>query len=109
MVAAMLTLPGCSSAPKADWEGRVGTFTFDQAVLELGPPDRETRLENGTRVGEWLVRRNPTVSFGVGTGFSGGATSVGVGQSVSSAPSGRYLRLQFDGEGTLEEWGTVKR
>ena len=100
---------GCSSAPKADWDARVGAFTYDQAVLELGPPDRETRLDDGSRVGEWFLKRNATVSFGIGTGYHGGNTGVGVGQTVSSPPSGKFLRLRFDSQGELAEWSRVTR
>jgi hypothetical protein len=49
-------LAGCATQ-KIDWASRVGNYTFDQAVLELGPPDKQARLEDGTIVAEWLTRR----------------------------------------------------
>src|SRR3990172_9124999 len=47
---------GCATR-KMDWAGRVGSYTFDQAVLELGPPDKQAKLTDGTTVAEWLTRR----------------------------------------------------
>jgi len=99
----------CASTPKVDWESRVGTYTFDQAVLELGPPERASDLSDGTKVAEWFLKRGSSMSIGVGTGFYGSSSRVGVGQSVSSVPSGQYLRLVFDAGGVLSRWEKVWR
>ena len=40
-------LAGCVTQ-KIDWAARVGHFTFDQAVLEFGPPDKHAKLDDGT-------------------------------------------------------------
>ena len=100
---------GCASKPKADWNTRVGTFTYDQAVLELGPPSAQTRLEDGTTVAEWFLSHGSQFSFGVGTGFYGSSGGVGVGQSVTTTPPGNYLRLVFGPDGILKRWEKVKR
>src|SRR5437868_4861802 len=47
---------GCAT-PKFDWNPRVGIYTYDQAVLDMGPPDRKEKLTDGTVVAEWLVHR----------------------------------------------------
>ena len=99
----------CASTPKVDWESRVGNYTFDQAVLDMGPPERSSDLSDGSKVADWFLRRGSTMSFGVGTGYYGGGSSVGVGQSVSSGRSGQYLRLTFDPEGVLAAWEKVWR
>jgi hypothetical protein len=52
----MLFACGCATA-RIDWDSRVGNYTYDQAVLELGPPDKESTLQNGIRVAEWMTRR----------------------------------------------------
>ena len=49
-----LFLAGCVTTPKIDWQARVGTYTYDQAVIEFGPPDKKAKLSDGTTVGEWL-------------------------------------------------------
>lgn len=96
----------CATAPKIDWASRVGTYTYDQAVLELGPPDKSAELTDGTLIAEWYSRRasGPAFSFGVGTGFSGRSTGVSVGQSVTTTPAPGQLRLTFDRDRKLVTW-----
>jgi hypothetical protein len=53
---------GCSST-KALWNSRIGVYTFDQAVMELGPPDKAATLKDGTMVAEWLTRRGRPGGF----------------------------------------------
>ncbi len=107
---------GCASGPKTsvkdiDWRSRIGTYTYEQALAELGEPNVIGESSEG-RTAEWVLRRSPAVSFGfgLGTGSSGQHTStgVGVGTSVSPPPSGEYLRLRFDKDDKLAEWSKVK-
>ena len=49
-----LTLAGCATTPKIDWQSRVGAYTYDQAITELGPPDKAAKLTTGATVAEWL-------------------------------------------------------
>ena len=101
--------PGCASTPKPDWDQRVGNFTFDDAVHELGPPASSIRLEDGTTVAEWFLKYGSQMSFGFGTGFyGGGGGAVGVGQTVSTPPKGHFLRLTFGPDGKLRSWEKVK-
>ena len=104
-----LLLAGCASTPKADWNSRVGNYTYDQAVAELGPPDKSAKLSDGSTVAEWFIKRSSSVSFGVGTGFYSGGSSVGVGHTVATSPSGEYLRLTFGADGQLAGWERVRR
>ena len=86
----------------------MGVFTYDQAVAEMGPPDKSAQLSDGSPVAEWFIKPNSSMSFGVGTGFYGGSTAVGVGQSVRTSPSGQYLRLTFGPDGKLTQWERVR-
>jgi hypothetical protein len=99
---------GCASKPRADWNSRVGNFTYDQTVAEMGPPDKSAKLSDGSTVAEWFLKQSSAVSFGVGTGFYSGGTSVGVGQSIGSSATGQYLRLTFSTEGKLTKWERVR-
>ena len=56
LFAAALMLTGCATN-KIDWNTRVGNYTFDDAVAELGVPDRQATLTDGSIVAEWLQRR----------------------------------------------------
>ena len=105
MALAALLLAGCASAPKIDWKARVGNYTYDQAVAELGPPDKSTTLADGTIVADWLTRRAQTVSapepylLPSGTYF-GPLTPM---YSETTVPA-QYLRLTFGADGKLKSW-----
>ena len=86
---------GCQTTQPIDWQSRVGTYTFDQAVTELGPPDKQTALSDGKLVAQWITHRYGGSSFSVGTGFYTGPVGVGVGQTTGSAYPDRILTLTF--------------
>jgi hypothetical protein len=102
-------IAGCASTPKVDWDARVGSFTYDEAVRELGPPEGVAGTSDGGTVAEWFLKRNPTFSFGMGTGTYGYHGGVGVGQSVTTGGSGQYLRLIFDATQRLVRWERINR
>jgi hypothetical protein len=115
IVLALLT-GSCASGPKAnikniDWRSRIGTYTYEEALAELGEPDVVGEAGEGM-IAEWVLRRSPMVSFGFGFGGSGyghhTSTGVGVGTSVSPPPSGEYLHLRFDKDDKLAEWARVR-
>src|ERR1051326_6443412 len=84
---------GCQTAPKIDWDSRVGTHTYDQAVSDLGPPDKSAKLSDGKTVAEWISRRSDGMTFGLGTGFYGCHSAVRVGLRIGSGAGYRVLRL----------------
>jgi uncharacterized membrane protein YedE/YeeE len=101
-----LIVAGCTSTPPVDWNSRIGNYTFDQAVAELGPPDKTAKLSDGKTVADWIKHSHGGgVSFGMGTGFySGGGTAVGTGVSTSSGYPDKVLRLTFGPDGKLLEF-----
>jgi hypothetical protein len=62
LVVGACLLMGCASN-RAAWDARVGVFSFDDAVAELGPPDKEAVLSDGSRVAEWMTRRGERGGF----------------------------------------------
>lgn len=112
-------LVGCATTPKIDWASRIGNYTHDQAVTELGPPDKSAKLTDGTTVAEWLTRR----------GYSGGYSSFDYGFNYGpdcgrwphyyygpiihhfyEPPSpDDYLRLTFGPDGKLKDWKRVRK
>jgi hypothetical protein len=104
LLLAIAFVTGCKSAPQVDWNSRVGSYTYDQAVTELGPPDKQAKLDNGETVSEWVVQRGGESGFSVGTGFVSGPVGVGVGQSVGSGNPDRVLKLTFGTDGKLAAW-----
>ncbi len=92
---AVALMAGCKTTKPVDWNARVGSYTFDQAVTDLGPPDKQTTLSDGQLVAQWITHRNGGSSFSVGTGFYTGGVGVGVGQTTGSAYPDRILTLTF--------------
>ncbi|HWI59894.1 MAG TPA: hypothetical protein VNZ22_21875 [Bacillota bacterium] len=100
-----LLLAGCATA-RVDWKSRIGNYTYDQAVLELGPPDKYAKLNDGTAVAEWLTRHSYTYAsspFAAGM-YPGwyGPPYAGYAD-VYTSPS-YYLRLIFSPDGRLTAW-----
>ncbi len=92
-------LAGCATH-RVDWAARVGHYTYEQAVVDMGPPDKQAKLNDGTIVAEWLINRgyaytytspNPYPLF-----YPGPLTTY-------TAPS-QFLRLTFDPDGQLTNW-----
>jgi hypothetical protein len=102
MMASAISFFGCASS-KVAWAGRVGNYTFDQAVQELGPPERSAKLADGRTVSEWLLYRGSSSrTYHVTPGYYGGLYHY----NDSQFPD-RFLRLTFSPEGRLEDWKRV--
>jgi hypothetical protein len=99
-----LWLAGCAS-PQVDWAARVGHYSYDQAVMEMGPPDKQAKLEDGTIVAEWLVNRGTTYVYGTGDPYWPYAGGTATAQTTPS----RYVRLTFGANGQLTAWKKVYR
>jgi hypothetical protein len=95
---------GCKSTPKIDWNTRVGTYTYNEAVADMGPPDKSAELSDGTLVAEWITGRRSSSGFSIGTGVYGGHGGVSVGQTVGGGGGNKVLRLVFDQEKRLKTW-----
>ena len=101
---ATLVFAGCATGPKIDWTARIGHFTYDQAVLELGPPDKEAKLDSGIIVANWITRRGYTYATG-GAMVYGNYPGTVVVPSYNQGYSPTYfLRLTFGADGKLTEW-----
>jgi len=102
----VLLIVGCAT-PKIDWNGRVGTYTYDQAVLEMGPPDKEAKLTDGTVIADWLTRIGFQYRYPVGPYYGCyGPWYYGPyypGYGVAYAPN-HFVRLIFAPNGKLKAW-----
>ena len=108
---ASILLAGCATTPKIDWASRVGVYTYEQAILELGPPDKNAKLSDGTVVAEWLTQRGQTYThtspyYGMYPWNYDGAYPSRY--DVYSYPDS-FLRLIFDPEGRLKEFRNFYR
>lgn len=107
-----MLVAGCATTPKVDWNSRVGNYTYDQAILELGPPDKVATLNDGTKVAEWLTSRGYSQGYITTYGphfyhpYLYGPPSI----FYSEPPSpDRFMRLTFDPDGKLLSWRKVYR
>jgi hypothetical protein len=101
LLAAFFT--GCTTTPPIDWNSRVGHYTYEQAVAELGRPNRQARLSDGTTVSKWSAQ--PSVNPGVNTGMSYyGSTGFTGNQTVGPGGNNQMLQLTFDTNGVLTAW-----
>jgi len=92
-------LVGCETYGRADWNARVGNYTWDQSLQELGPPESEAKTSDGTRVADWVVSRSRTYSSAVrGPMFWSWS-----GQDVTTTAES-HLLLTFGPDGRLRSW-----
>jgi hypothetical protein len=96
---AALWLTGCATQ-RVDWAARIGHYSYEQAVTDMGPPDKHAKLADGTIVAEWLTDRGSTYAYTTpgtyGPYYSGYL-------STYSTPA-RFVRLIFGPNGQLSAW-----
>jgi hypothetical protein len=106
---ALLLFAGCVTQ-KIDWSARVGHYTYNEAVKELGPPNKSAKLSNGATVAEWLTQPSQVVMapepyFAPRGCYFGPPTPM---YSETYVPA-RYLRLYFDTNGILKAWKKIAK
>ena len=102
----VLGAAGCATTPRIDWASRVGTYTYDQAVLELGPPDKYAKLTDGTIVAEWVTRHGYTYSYApyYYPYYPGWYGPFYPGYVNTYTSPDYFLRLTFGPDGKLVAW-----
>ena len=106
LLVALVIVAGCATNG-TDWNARVGHFTYDQAVLELGPPDKTAKLTDGQTVAEWVTRYStPGSTSLVGGGYYGTPGAPGGVARIQNPPTYREskLALTFSPENILTAW-----
>jgi hypothetical protein len=98
---------GCATQ-RIDFSARVGHLTFDQAVIELGAPDKQARLTDGTVVAEWRTHRGQAAVYTTARGFYGAPGWPYYGSLSPTyyqpATPDYFLRLTFGPDGKLAAW-----
>lgn len=89
---------GCETYGRADWKSRIGSYTYDDAVKELGPPEAKETISDGTIVAQWLIARGRIRGTSVGPSFWGSHTI-----DIDSSPDS-YLQLTFGPDHHLAAW-----
>ena len=101
---AALLFAGCATGPKIDWAARVGHYTYDQAVLEFGPPDKVAKLDSGIIVANWITQRGYAYTTGGGVAYGAYPGTVVVPNYTTAYSPTYYLRLTFGADGRLTDW-----
>jgi len=97
-----LILSGCATQ-RVDWGGRIGNYTYDQSIVDLGPPDKSAELTDGSVVAEWLERRGYAYGYPAYSYFPwyyGPSPPV----YMNSYSPDYFLRLTFGPDGKLKGW-----
>lgn len=111
MVCVVWLACGCATN-KVNWDSRVGRASYDEIVLEMGPPDKSATLSDGTVVGEWVVVHgrthavyNPTLYHFRRPYFYGG---LGTTVDLTESPDA-IVRLTFGADKRLTAWKRLYR
>jgi hypothetical protein len=108
----MLCLGAGCATHRIDWQSRIGNYTYDQALTELGPPDKSAKLTDGSVVADWLTQHSQVFLAPGATTFypygPGGIGMVGSQATAINTPD-YYLRLTFDPAGKLKTWKNFAR
>jgi hypothetical protein len=109
LAALCLFAAGCATQ-RVDWNSRIGTYTYDDAVRELGPPYKQAELSDKSLVADWITGRGARTATTLGGGFYHPYGPYWAGPSVVVVDPpypDRLLRLTFDPQRRLVDWKRV--
>ncbi len=95
---------------KNQWALRVGHYTLEQALLELGPPAKSALLLDGEVMVEWVTPTEGNVKpNGPNQEWPGHYHSGVAGVSPTPSFPASHLRLTFAPDETLTDWKMYSR
>ena len=103
-LACCILLAGCANFKKVDWSQRVGAYSLDDAIIEMGPPDSSAKLSDQSTVAQWMTQK----------GYARGSVVDNVSGTFvymhdePPAPS-RFIRLTFGPDGKLRTWKEITK
>jgi hypothetical protein len=111
LLAVLLAACGCQTTPRIDWAARLGQYTYDQAVLDFGPPERYAKLSDNTVVAEWLTRRGHHTTYLSGGYYGWYPWYYGPPPPtyIDTYSADYFLRLTFGPDGKLAAWKKLAR
>lgn len=95
---------GCATTSSVNWDKRIGTYSWEDAVAEFGDPDRVADLEGGVKAGEWIQSRTTGIPPASATPSYVRGETVNPNQTYGSSAPDRILRLSFTPDGKLIDW-----
>lgn len=103
LVPAIAFIAGCKTTPAVDWNSRVGSYTYDQAVADMGPPEKQAKSSDGKTVNQWITLHGSEGHFMAG-GFNNNNYGTGAGQAMAQSYKDHVLELTFGPDGKLVSW-----
>ena len=94
-----VALAGCVSAPEVDWNTRLGSYTRDMALGDLGQPTRTQTLSDGRELLEWA-----RVSATQNSWSNQTVSRESIYNDTPGAAPNRVLHLTFGPDGKLVDW-----
>jgi hypothetical protein len=101
-----ILMNGCATS-KIDWSKRIGTYTYDQAIMELGPPEKQGKLADGTIVADWLMTRGYYYASPGVYGYYPAYGGYYPGYADAYRTPDSFLRLTFGPDRKLRAWKHV--
>jgi hypothetical protein len=95
-------ITGCVTH-RINWAGRIGNYSFDQAIVDMGPPDKQAKLSDGRVVAEWITRYHGGGTVMLGGGFYSRPGGLGFVETTPSDYESK-LRLTFSTNNVLAGW-----
>jgi hypothetical protein len=102
LLPAVAFIAGCRTIPVVDWNSRVGSYTYNQALAELGSPDKQTKLSDGNTVEQWITLHGSNGTF-TGGGLNNNF-GMGAAQPITQSYKDHVLELTFGPDGKLVSW-----
>ena len=105
LVAVMVAvLTGCSTTKPVDWDSRIGTYTYEDALADLGQPSQVTNLDGSVKSVEWITARGfDNAKDSMPPVYSRGEVVTPEETYGYEAPN-KVLRLMFAPDGKLIDW-----
>jgi len=99
---AIALVAGCKTVPAVDWNSRVGAYTYNQAVADMGSPAKQSKLSDGKTVVQWITLHGSN-GFSMG-GFHNNNYGMAAGQPIAQSYKDHVLELTFGPDGKLVSW-----
>lgn len=97
-------LLGCVAPASVNWDQRIGTYTWDEAVTEFGPPTRVTDETGGVKAAEWIRPRMQVEPVAPPPPTYERGEPVDPAQSYGTTAPDKILKLSFTPDGKLMDW-----
>jgi hypothetical protein len=91
---------GCQTTRSEDWNGRIGKCTLNQAVAELGTPNKETKFSDGKIAAQWITLHGSD-DLSMGGGPAHGRQDMGYAPDMTQNYRDHVLELTFGPDGKL--------